>query len=52
MSQFSEQLPLHEVCVVAEYTTDNGPFDEDYFLVVVTTSNGWIEMPMASSDAK
>lgn len=33
------QIPLDNVVLLAEYTTDEGPFLDDYFLIFVTKEN-------------
>lgn len=40
----SWDLPLAEVSVIGEYTNEDGPFIDDYFLVFVTRNNlQWFE---------
>ncbi len=36
-------LPLADIVCIAEYTTDAGPFADDYFLVFGTRSDAWYE---------
>jgi|LakMenEpi03Aug12_release.lakeMendotaPanAssembly.Ray.scaffolds.fasta_scaffold144687_2 hypothetical protein len=37
------QIPIDEVVAFGEYTTDNGPHIDDWFLVFVTTDFNWVE---------
>src|SRR5262245_501310 len=40
-------LSASELKVVGEYTTDNGPFVDDYYLVFITSAEeGWYELSM------
>ena len=40
----SFSIPLSEVALIGEFTTDNGPFIDDWFLVLVPRSGGeWFE---------
>lgn len=39
----SWELPLAEIKVVGEYTSDNGPYIDDWFLVLVTGDDQWVE---------
>src|SRR5580765_2042890 len=38
-------VPLSEVGVVGEYTTDGGPMLDDWFLVFVRHDGNWLEAP-------
>ncbi len=43
----SFSIPLSEVAIIGEFTTDNGPFTDDWFLVFVPRSGGdWFEASM------
>lgn len=37
------QIPIAEVVTFGEYTTNNGPYIDDWFLVFVTTDFNWVE---------
>ncbi len=40
----SWQLPVSEVSAIGEYTNEDGPFADDYFLVFIThNDSGWFE---------
>ena len=40
----SWQLPVSEVSAIGEYTNEDGPFADDYFLVFITQNDsGWFE---------
>jgi len=40
----SWKLPVSDVSVIGEYTNEDGPFADDYFLVFVTgDDSGWFE---------
>jgi hypothetical protein len=47
------QVPLGEIIVFGEYTTDNGPHIDDWFMVFVTKDFNWVEASnyCAGSDA-
>lgn len=40
----SLEFPLVGVKVIGEYTNQNGPFADDYFICFVTDSPGWTEV--------
>lgn len=37
------QIPLREIIAFGEYTTDNGPYIDDWFMVFVTRDFNWVE---------
>lgn len=37
------QVPLSEIIAFGEYTTDNGPYIDDWFMVFVTRDFNWVE---------
>ena len=37
------QIPISEVVAFGEYTTDNGPWIDDWFMVFVTRNFNWVE---------
>ncbi len=37
------QVPLSEIIAFGEYTTDNGPHIDDWFMVFVTRDYNWVE---------
>ena len=39
----SWQVPLSEIIAFGEYTTDNGPHLDDWFIVFVTKDYNWVE---------
>jgi len=39
----SWEIPITEVVAFGEYTTDNGPYIDDWFMVFVTRDFGWVE---------
>ena len=41
----------NKLFVVGEYTTDNGPYGDDYFIVIVNNEGDVYEYPFDSSDA-
>ena len=45
----SFSIPLSEAAVIGEFTTDNGPFIDDWFLVFVPLSgDDWFEASMSA----
>ena len=40
-----KELSISDLIIIGEYTTDNGPFLDDWFLTLVTL-NEWIEISM------
>jgi len=40
----SWELPISEITLIGEYTNEDGPFADDYFLVFLSRNNGgWLE---------
>ncbi len=37
------QIPVSEIIAFGEYTTDNGPYIDDWFMVFVTQDFNWVE---------
>jgi hypothetical protein len=37
------QIPISEIVAFGEYTTDNGPWIDDWFMVFVTRDFNWVE---------
>lgn len=37
------QIPISEIVTFGEYTTDNGPWIDDWFMVFVTRDFNWVE---------
>ena len=46
----SADIDPHDVLVVGEYTTDSGPYSDDYFLVLILRSGKDVEIPMGRAD--
>jgi hypothetical protein len=42
----SWKLPIAEIRVIGEYTNQNGPFLDDWFIAFVLAPNGWYEASM------
>lgn len=43
-AHWSWEIPVQDLRVLGEYTTDHGPFEDDYFFVFVTSADGgWYE---------
>ena len=42
-------LALDELALIGEYTTPNGPYAEDWFVVFVTHSGEWFDLSMSAS---
>src|SRR5690606_10078645 len=39
-------LTLDQIRIIGEYTNQNGPFADDWFLFFLTPEPGWYEVPM------
>ena len=39
-------LPVSEICLVGEFTTQSGPYDDDWFLVLAHRDGRWLELSM------
>ncbi len=48
----SWRLPVGAVKIVGEFTNDNGPFLDDWFLIFVTAEQGWYEASMSAEGTK
>lgn len=48
-SSSSLEFPLAEIAVFGEYATAEGPYLEDYYLVVVSKDGSWCEIPFSAA---